>query len=161
MHLPAFHTIEVPIDYSVWIITWAPSRIVTEETYWLSQGSPIRILSDTIHPAHLKWWLRSWKPLRGHQIFEVSLRQPLGAPFQSSRPWGSTGLPSRAFLFWHITDVPVQRKKMSKGILHLEDMFLTQQNIFVMNVTYVVLFLCLAGDKKNRSNAKMKTKWSI
>lgn len=48
-----------------------------------------------------------------------------------------------------------------KGILQLEDMFSAQQNIFVMYVTYVVLFLCLAGDKKNRSNAKMKTKWSI
>lgn len=48
-----------------------------------------------------------------------------------------------------------------KGILQQEDMFSAQQNIFVMNVTYVVLFLCLAGDKKNRSNAKMKTKWSI
>jgi len=33
------------------------------------------------------------------------------------------------------------------GILHLEDMFSKQQNVFVMNVTYVVLSLCLAGDK--------------
>lgn len=41
-----------------------------------------------------------------------------------------------------------------KGILHLEDMFSKKQNIFVMNVTYVVLSLCLAGDKKNRSKAK-------
>lgn len=41
-----------------------------------------------------------------------------------------------------------------KGILHLEDMFSKQQNIFVTNVTYVVLSLCLAGDKKNRSKAK-------
>lgn len=43
-----------------------------------------------------------------------------------------------------------------KGILHLEDMFSKQQNSFVMNVTYVVVTLCLAGDKKNRSKAKWK-----
>lgn len=54
--------------------------------------------------------LRSWESLRDNQIFEVPLGQPLGAPFQSSRPWGNTGLPSRVFLCWHITHVPMQRK---------------------------------------------------
>lgn len=53
----------------------------------------------------------------------------------------------------------MQRKKLNdnkKSILHLEDMFSKQQNIFLMNVTYVILSLCLARDKKNRSNAKLK-----
>lgn len=53
----------------------------------------------------------------------------------------------------------MQRKKLNdnkKSILHLEDMFSKQQNVFLMNVTYVILSLCLARDKKNRSNAKLK-----
>lgn len=52
----------------------------------------------------------------------------------------------------------MQRKKLNYNILHLEDMLSKQQNIFVMDVTCVILALCLAGDKKNRSETKNENK---
>lgn len=136
------------IGYSIELTPWAPSRIATEMDWW-SKGIPV----------HLKQWLRSWKSLRGNQTFEVQRGQPLGAPLRTPGPGETWGWSSRAFLYWHTTNIPMQRKEAElqhKGILHLEDMFSKQQNIFVMNVTYVVLSLCLAGDKKNRSKAKWK-----
>lgn len=52
----------------------------------------------------------------------------------------------------------MQRKKLNYNVLHLEDMLSKQHNIFVRDVTCVILTLSLAGDKKNRSKAKKENK---
>lgn len=115
------------------------------------------VFLDTIHSAPLIWWRRSWEAQRWNQIFEVQL---LGAPSRAPEPGETQGWPSRAFLYWCITSIPTPLKKLNYSTKAFciwrtcSQSSKTAAKISVMNVTYVVLSLCLARDKKNRSKAK-------